>query len=266
MRHPLHPRDIGGFVGITAVLLSTSTVAQENFIAVGIGVEPEYLGSEDMVPTPFAAGRYDAGPIVIESRGLGLAFDFVSPLTGGTFAAGPVVGYRFGRDDVDNAVVDRLATVDPSFEIGGFARYSLLDIAMTGDSLSFEVSAMIDVSDGHGGGVVTPGVTYAVPVTDRFRTSIGVSANYGDGNFNDSFFSVDASGSAASGLPVFDADGGFYSAGLSLTGSYQLTQRWGVLGIVQVDRLIGDASSTPIVTQEGTETQVFGGLAISYSF
>ncbi|MEM1151775.1 MAG: MipA/OmpV family protein [Pseudomonadota bacterium] len=266
MRHPLHPRDMSSFVGIAALLLSTSAVAQENFIAVGIGVEPEYLGSEDIKPTPFAAGRYDSGPVVFESRGIALAFDFVSPLTDGTFAAGPVVGYRFGRDDVDNAVVDRLAKVDGSFEIGGFARYSLFNLAIAGDSLSFEASTMVDVSDGHGGLVVVPGASYTFPITGRLRTSVGVSANYGDGSFNDSFFSVDAPGSAASGLPVFDADGGFYSAGLSLTGSYQVTQRWGVLGIVQVDRLVGDASNTPIVTQEGSETQVFGGLAISYSF
>ncbi|MEM9840939.1 MAG: MipA/OmpV family protein [Pseudomonadota bacterium] len=266
MQHPVRPRRVTAFVGTMAWLLSTSAVAQENFIAVGIGIEPEFLGSEDMKLTPVAVGRYDAGPVVFESRGIGLAFDVVSPLTDGTFAAGPIVGYRFGRDDVDNAVVDELATVDGSFEIGGFARYSFLDVVTGGDSLSFEVSTMFDVSDGHGGVVVTPGVSYAIPVTDRFRTSLGFSANYGDGSFTDSFFSVDAPGSAASGLPVFDADGGFYSAGLALTGSYQVTQRWGVLGIVQVDRLVGDASNTPIVSQEGSETQVFGGLAISYSF
>lgn len=266
MPHALRPRHLSGFVGVISWLLLSPAVAQDNFIALGLGVEPEHLGSEDMKATPFAVGRYDAGPIVFESRGIGLAFDVLSPRTGGTFAAGPIVGYRFGRDDVDNAVVDRLATVDPSFEIGGFARYSLFDVAMSGDTLSFEVSTMFDVSDGHGGVVMTPGVSYALTVTDRFRTSVGFSANYGDGSFNEAFFSVDAAGSAASGLPVFDADGGFYSAGLSLTGSYQITQSWGVLAVVQFDRLIGDASSTPIVAQEGSESQIFGGLAVSYSF
>ncbi|MEM8595643.1 MAG: MipA/OmpV family protein [Pseudomonadota bacterium] len=266
MQYSLRAGALGIPPSFLALLLATSAVAQEKFIAVGVGVEPEYLGSEDIKPTPFATGRYDAGPVIFEARGTSLAFDAVSALSGGTFAAGPVIGYRFGRDDVDNAVVDRLATVDGSFEIGGFARYSVFNLLTTTDSLSFEVTTMFDVSDGHGGIVVTPGVSYSYPVTDRFRTSIGVSANYGDGEFNDAFFSVDAAGSTASGLREFDADGGFYSAGLSLTASYQITDRWGVLGVVQIDRLVGDASSTPIVDREGSKSQVFGGLAISYSF
>lgn len=266
MLYTLRAGALGISTSFLALLLATSAAAQQNFVAAGVGVEPEYLGSEDMKPTPFATGRYDAGPVIFEARGASLAFDAVTALSGGRLAAGPVIGYRFGRDDVDNAVVDRLATVDGSFEIGGFARYNVFNLVTSTDSLSFEVTTMFDVSDGHGGIVMTPGVSYSYPVTGRFRTSIGISANYGDGDFNDAFFSVDAAGSAASGLREFDADGGFYSAALSLTGSYQITNRWGVLGVVQVDRLVGDASSTPIVDREGSKSQVFGGLAISHSF
>lgn len=237
-----------------------------DFVAVGVGVAPEFLGSEDASAVPFFAGRYNAGLAVLELRGLGLAADFLGPRTGGAIAAGPLIRYRFGRDDVDNDAVDALEEVDGALELGGFVGYSLFGLAQPGDSLSFRVETAFDVSDGHGGVLMSPRVSYAFPVTRRLRTTLTASTEYGGGDFNDAFFSVDAAGSAASGLDTFEADGGFYRAGLSLGATYSFTETWGVTGLISYNRLIGDAADSPIVDDEGDADQLFGGVGVLYKF
>ncbi|MEM9723933.1 MAG: MipA/OmpV family protein [Pseudomonadota bacterium] len=252
--------------GAAAVAQASDGTGPQNFVALGVGFGPEYLGSEDGTVGPFFAGRYDAGPVIFESRGTSLAADLLGPRSGGAFSAGPLARYRFGRDDVDNAVVDRLADVDGAVELGLFASYAIRGLLDPADALAFRLEAAFDVSDGHDGAVVTPSVSYSAPITDRLRATVSVSADYGDDSFHEAFFGVDAAGSVASGLPGFDAEAGFYSAGVSFAANYAFTETWGVTGLISYSRLLGDAEDSPVVDLEGDANQVFGGLGVVYRF
>ncbi len=237
-----------------------------NFVALGAGATPEYLGADSFRPIPFLAARYDAGFAVFALTGLSASVDFLGPQTGGALSAGPLARFNFGRDDVDDAAVDALPDVDPSIELGGFVAYRILGLAGRADSLSFRLDGVYDVADGHGGFIVTPSVGYSAPVTRRLRATLSVSASYGDESFSDAFFTVDAAGAAASGLDAFDAEAGFYKAGVSLSLNYALTREWGVTGVASYSRLIGDAADSSIVDDAGSANQFFFGGGIVYRF
>jgi MipA family protein len=80
------------------------------------------------------------------------------------------------------------------------------------------------------------------------------------------YFGIDAAQSAASGLPVFYAKGGFHSVGAGVQARYQWTPQWAVRTYVEYDRLMGDAASSPLVTARGSSNQVTIGLGATYSF
>lgn len=238
----------------------------QNFIALGVGVGPEYLGSEDVEVIPFIAADYATPYAEFSIRGLSVSADVLGPLTGGTVIGGLTGNFRFGRESVDNEAVDRLPDVDDSVELGAFFGYQLSDLAMPRDSFTVRVDSLFDVADGHGGFTVSPSLSYGFPIIDRLRGDVSASVDYGSKDFNQAFFEVTPTGSAASGLPVFTPDSGFYQAGIGLGLSYEVTENWGVIGRLGYSRLLDDAADSPIVDDEGDANQFFGGIAISYRF
>lgn len=114
-------------------------------------------------------------------------------------------------------------------------------------------------------------------ISARYRTSIrgygppvqigfGPSLNFGDGKYMSAYYGVDAVQSSASGLPEFDAGGGLYSVGLSLSAVVPVTNRSAVFLQGSLSQLTGDAADAPLVVQRGSETQAFGGVFWVYSF
>src|SRR3546814_13927151 len=88
------------------------------------------------------------------------------------------------------------------------------------------VAALKDISGRHGSWVVSPTVEYGTPISKRAFIGLSASVNiYGKG-FGRYYYDIDPAGSAASGLPVYDAAGrktpvGKYQIGLA--GAYALS-------------------------------------------
>lgn len=238
-----------------------------DFIALGVGVTTDYLGSDDFQPIPFGGAKVSVPGADLYWRGLGLRADLLSPATRGQFIGGIDARYQFGRDsDVDSVAVAALPEIDNTIELGGFLGYRFFGLAGRRDSLTVSVDALFDVAGAHDGFALQPGVTYSAPVSERLRANISLNAEYGSENFMETYFDVTPEGAAASGLPVYGAEEGFYQLGSSLGFTYSLTDRWGVFGLVSYRRLIGDAADSPIVAIEGDENQFLGGLSLSYQF
>jgi MipA family protein len=232
-------------------------------VGLGGALVPDYEGSDEYEPVPLASFEMGYKGFSVRSRGLGLAADVLpSP----DWSAGPVMVYNAGRDDVEDEVVDRLADVDGGIEIGGFIGYQLPLGLIPQDGLSFNVELRQEVADGHDGLIGEGSVGYSGPVTERLRLTGVVSASVVDDSYSDAFFSVDGAGSAASGLPVYDADGGVKDVGLSLIGTYSLSESWSVNALAGYTRLVGDAADSPIVEERGSADQFILGLSMGYSF
>ena len=237
-----------------------------DFIALGAGFTNDYLGSDDLQPIPFGGAKISTPGADLYWRGLGVRADFLGPATGGRIIGGVDGRFQFGRDDVEDAAVDALPEIGETFEAGGFIGYRMFGLFGRRDALTVGVDALFDVASVHNGFTITPNISYARPLTERLRTTVSVSADYGDEDFLDTYFSVTGEGALASGLFAFAADEGFYQIGTSVGLNYALTRKWGVFGLVSYRRLINDAADSPIVAEVGDPNQLLGGLSLSYRF
>lgn len=233
-------------------------------VAAGAGAVPEFDGAEDFQAIPFLAVQAQKGPYWVQLRGLQASANI---LPSRQWNAGPVINYRFGRDDdVDNDTLALLREVDQSIELGGFVSYTIPNIAKPRDALILRGQMVQDVAGGHEGFIASASAAYSRPITDKFRLTGSLSSSYGSDDYFDTFFTIDADNAARSGLNQFDAEAGLRDVGLTFVGNYNLTDQWGLIGVAGYSRLMGDAADSSIVEQEGSENQGIFALGVSYSF
>ena len=244
-------------------------------LGIGGGYGPSYEGSDDytLFPAPLAQGSlsgFDFG-----ARGPGLYVDLVrdSNAEGNVkFLAGPLVRVRTDRNNnIKDPVVRSLGKEDVAIEIGATAGVSFSKVLNPFDSLTLSTDIQWDVAKAHRGRLISPNISYSTPLSTAIFTNLSLSATHVDGNYADTYFSIDAAGSAASGLPVFDAKGGWKSYGASLLGGVDLSGDvrdggWGVFGLVSYSRLTGDAKRSPVTAIRGDAGQWFLAGGISYTF
>jgi outer membrane scaffolding protein for murein synthesis (MipA/OmpV family) len=111
-----------------------------------------------------------------------------------------------------------------------------------------------------------PVATLTFKRDSKVRVIADVSATYASGDYMRRYYTVTASGSAASGLARFTAKSGVKDIGLTLTTSYQLTPKWSVIGFAGYKRLTGSAKDSPVVSREGNANQLRGGIGLGFSF
>jgi outer membrane protein len=80
------------------------------------------------------------------------------------------------------------------------------------------------------------------------------------------YFSVSAGQSAATGLPVYAATGGFYSYGAGGQIEYFFDRQWSVHAIAEYERINGSAADSPLVTMRGSPNQLTFGVGATYTF
>lgn len=234
------------------------------FVAAGTGILPEFDGAADYQVIPMVAGQVNKGNYYIATRGLGLVANVIdSP----HFNAGPVLRFRFGRDDdIDNARLARLDAIDDAFEAGGFISAVSRDNMKRGDNFEVALSLTQDVAGGHDGMIGELSANYMVPLSRDFRLGLSADLTYQDDDYTDAYFSISPMESARTGLQSYNAQGGLNSAGLGVQGIYSFNQRWGLFTMLQYDRLLADAADNPIVEQEGSPNQMLGVVALTYRF
>ena len=234
-------------------------------VGAGVGVTPSYEGADEYRAFPFMPLRYESKWVKVQTIGLGLEFD-ISPTK--VFAAGPMFRFRFARDnDVSDSRVRALPEVGESLELGGFLR-SGVPLQMVGfddPAIIFaQTSVRQDVLDGHGGLLVDGSIGVTRPFGERWNAVALGTATYASEKYMSSYFDVTAAGSAASGLAIFDADAGIKDVGLTGILTYKLNEKWSLVGFGNFSRLVGDAASSPVVSQAGSENQFSAGFAINY--
>ena len=221
-------------------------------------LQPGYEGAKDdklgvdLIFGIHRAGSADQFRSPIDSPSITL-FDL------GAFRAGPAVSYVPARTASNFPALTGLGDVNATYEVGGFAEYFPFDW----------VRARVEIRRGFGGsdGVFADAsMDLIVPLSQRLTWSGGPRLSFANGAATSPYFSIDAAQSLASGLPAFDAKAGLQATGAGSQLRFQVTPQWEAHGYVEYDRLLGDAASSPLVTQQGTANQVRVGLGASYSF
>jgi len=267
----------------TAFLLATPAFAQEalpdpndqsdNFsIGAGGAYIPDYEGSDDYEFTPFAGIRGRVSRIDFFSRGTFLYVDFIPRGDSAwEFDVGPIVGVRMNRTgSVDDEIVDLLPERDTAIEIGGFVGASYHGLTNPYDELAFRLDVLHDVGGAHESTLITPNIDFGTPLSETFYVGASLSAEWAGGKYADYYYSIGPADFLASGLPVFDADGGLKHWRLGLFANYNLsgllTHGWSIFGAGAYTHLTGDFKDSPIVDDRGSASQWVGVLGVGYTF
>jgi outer membrane scaffolding protein for murein synthesis (MipA/OmpV family) len=223
-------------------------------------VTPKFEGAKsyEAVGFPFVApaGLGDDG--VVQIKGADNVRFRVLQAYG--FEAGPLLGWRFGRDEDDSdrlrVLNNGLGDIDGGLVAGGYAGYRAGPVL-------FSVSYHHQVTGDDTGGVVRLGLDHTARLTNTVRLTSSIGAAWASDDYMTSYFGVSAPVAALTGLPAYRPDAGFKDVSAGLTAFIDLDRRWTLLLTGRYTHLIGDAADSPIVE---SESQFFGGVGLSYKF
>jgi len=238
----------------------------------GAAYIPDYEGSDDYKFIPAAAVRGRISGISFFTRSTYLYVDFVPRGDNALdFDAGPIVGVRLNRTGkVHDDFVDALPERDAAIEVGGFAGITYHGLTNPYDALSIRLDVVKDVAGAHESTIITPTIDFGTPVSRYTYIGLSLSAEWAGGKYADYYYSISPAASVASGLPVYDADGGFKSWRLgllvnqSITGD--LTHGVSIFATGAYSHLSGDFKDSPIVDLRGSASQWLGAIGLAYTW
>ncbi len=265
---------VAGGLLMAIVTLPGIASAQDEWefvIGGGVGYESKYEGSDDMEATflPVAGITWKDTVYLSTEDGLGaVVYD------DNNFTVNVSFNYEWGRDESDSSDLKGLGDVDGAptlnlsleYDIGPVTPFVELTRHLGGtDSLeaSFGVETMIPVSALMGDGSGSRMADSGDEGPDGPAFMAGISTTWSDDKYMDSYFGINSTQSARSGLSRFNAGSGFKSVGAELGFVYPVGENWEILTMVEYSQLIGDAADSPISKDDSV---LFGGVTVSYKF
>jgi outer membrane protein len=248
--------------GLLALLLAVLLVmpaarAAEFSIGGGVGIAPDYEGSEDyeLVPVPAGSAKFDNG-MYVKLLGLNLRANLIPS---DFWRLGPVYNYRPERDDVDNNKVDRMKDISDANELGLFGGFEWQNWYVFLEYLA-------DTGNAYDGSYGSLKGGYNWMINPEWVLTVGGFATYADDDYMSTYFGVDRRDAARSGLDRYDADGGMKDVGLDLGVNWGFAPNWDLRGLFQIKQLVGDADDDSPVVDEGSETQFFTAVLVVFKF
>ena len=254
---------------------ASGSVLSGDWFAIGGGFvyAANYSGSDDyrLLAVPVIAANFKG--VGIRPRAAGLSVNLLEGMRGPvTLSAGPTFRIRGDRTgNFKDDVVKAAGKLDTAVELGGQVGVSFNRIATRFDRISFDLDIQHDVAGAHGGLLIDPGISYASALGRGAVVALSAGAQYVDGDFADYYYSVTPAQSAASGLPVFDADAGWHRAGVTLAMGFDASGDFrdgGLIfgGALGYRRMLGDAADTPFTSLRGDADQFTGIFGIAWVF
>jgi outer membrane protein len=255
---------------------SEPNVFEGDHLTVGIGLiyGPSYDGSDDYVASPVPVVQGNLKGVAIAPRPGGVALDLIPDARQAKIglALGPVATFSSNRaSQIGDPVVRAAGKLDDAFEIGAIGGLTVYRVLHKFDSMSLAADVKWDIAGAHSGRTLSPAITYTTPLSKAALVSVSASARHVDDEYARYYYSVSPAQSAASGLPRFDADGGWESWSLGLFAGYDLSGNaldggFAVIAIGAYSRLFNDAKATPYTSLRGEADQWTGALGLAYTF
>lgn len=226
-------------------------------IGPGVVMAPWFEGGAyyRVLPVPNLDLRYQRDKFFISARdGVGATLFDASG-----FKAGPILRYRFPRNEWDGPGLYGTGTVPFTVEGGGFLRYDLPWFA-----------AKIELRRGLGG---TNGLVFDALVDGKLRVSDSVFLSGGprlsvtDATFNQAYFGINAGQSFNSGYAQYYPGAGLRSVGVGTSAVWRMTEKLTFVAFGSYNYLADVAANSPLVTgPAGSRNQFIAGAALSWRF
>ena len=255
---------------------NSRNVFEGDHLTVGAGAiyEPSYDGSDDYVVSPIPIARGRIRGIEISPRQGGVALDLVPDAKDARigFSLGPVATVSRNRATrIEDPVVRAAGKLDTAVELGasgGVTAYRLLNPY---DSLTLSADVKWDVAGAHKGMTWMPSISYVTPVSEAVLVTLVASARHVDDDYSRYYYSVTPAQSVASGLPEYQAEGGWDSVTAGLLVGWDLSGdlRDGGLALFSLasySRMLNDARDTPHTALRGDADQWVAGGGVAYTF
>jgi outer membrane protein len=223
----------------------------------GVVVGPWFEGGAyyRAIPVPNLDLRYKRDMFFISARdGIGGTLLDVDG-----FKAGPILRYRFPRNEWDGPGLYGTGHVPFTVEGGAFVRYD-----------QPALSAKIELRRGLGGsnGLVFDALLDGkVRLGDSVFWSGGPRLSVTDGTYNQAYFGIDATQSANSGYSQYYPGAGLRSVGVGTSLVWRLNEKLTLVGFGSYNYLADVAGNSPLVQgPAGSRNQFIVGTALSWRF
>ena len=208
-----------------------------------------------VLPIPNLDLRYQRDKVFVSARdGVGAT---ILDLAG--FKAGPILRYRFPRNEWDGPGLHGTGVVPFTVEGGGFLRYDLPFLA-----------AKVELRRGLGGsnGLVFDALSDGkLRLADNVFLSGGPRLSVTDATFNQAYFGVNATQSLNSGYAQYYPGAGLRSVGVGTSAQWRITDKLTGVAFASYNRLTDIAAASPLVTgPAGSPNQLVVGAALSWRF
>lgn len=245
-------------------------------IGVGAAYLPDYEGSNDyrVVPAPGAIGSYKGFNFTLAGNRLNV--DLIPNKPGPTWDVqlGPIAVVDFNRSNtksIDDRRVKALGELDTAIELGGYVGIGKTGVITSPyDTLSVSLSYRHDVSNVHDSGIWQPSINYLTPLSLKAAVGLFASAERADSGYARTYYSINAAQSVASGLPVYNAHGGWKNYTVGLLGTYALSGNllhgFKLVAGGTYRRQLNDFADSPIVSIAGSKNQWLGAVGLAYTF
>jgi outer membrane scaffolding protein for murein synthesis (MipA/OmpV family) len=222
-------------------------------------VAPDFEGAKDymfQVSPLISIGK--AGPEArFTSRNDGISFSLYD---NGRLRAGPTGKIIFERDDDDSDDLKGLDPVRFGGEIGGFAEFYPTDWLRLRGEVRQGVRS-------HSGVVADFAADAFKEITPSVRVSGGPRVSFASEDYFDTYYGVNGSESAASGLSQYDPDGGgIKSIGIGGAYDWKATEKLTTSVFGEYSRLMGEAADSSLVRERGSPNQFTIGVSAAYRF
>lgn len=259
---------------------AAATGAETNGDSITIGggavYLPDYEGSNDyrVSPAPGAIGSFRG--INFTLAGNRLSVDLIPNRPGAAWDVqlGPIGVLNFNRTSVkniDDPRVRALGERNTGIELGGYVGVGKTGVITSAyDRLSFSVSYRHDVNNAHDSGIVQPSINYLTPLSRKAAVGLFASAEHVERGYAQAYYSISPAQSLASGLPVYNARGGWKNYTLGVLGTASLTgdllHGLKLVGGGTYSRLLNGFSYAPATRIAGKPGQWLGVVGLAYTF
>lgn len=245
-------------------------------LGAGIAYLPDYEGSNDyrLTPAPGAIGSIGGYSFTVAGNRASLDLIRNAPGPGLDLQAGPIGVLNFNRsnaDNIDDRRVRALGETGTAIELGGFVGIGKTGVITSPyDRLSASLSYRYDVNGVHRSGILQPTINYLTPLSRKAAVGLFASAEHTGRGYARTYFGVSPLQSVASGLPVYNARGGWKNWSLGALGTYALTgdllHGAKIVAGGTYSRQFDRFADSPVVAIAGSRTQWLGVVGLAYTF